>query len=112
MTKATAAGAAAIDAHWGETARHLTDAVTVLVGADNGAYPSGNSVVVRGAGETIMIDPSTTVVERNGAGIGIDPEGGVRLTTGKFAGFQRTMKAGHIGLEIMSQSSFIELIDR
>ena len=70
MTKAT--GASAIDQHWGETARHLTDRVTVLVGADNGAYPSGNSVLVRGSGETVMIDPSTTVVERGGAGTPID----------------------------------------
>lgn len=70
MTKATAAKA--IDEHWGETARHLTDRVTVLVGENNGAYPSGNSIVVRGDGETVMIDPSTTVIDKGGAGLTID----------------------------------------
>ncbi len=57
---------------WNEDARKLTDRVTALVGADNGAYPSGNSLVVKGAGETIIIDPSVTVVERGGAGVPID----------------------------------------
>ena len=70
MTKAT--GSAAIDQHWGDGARHLTDRVTVLVGDNNGAYPSGNSLLIRGDGETVMIDPSTTVVERNGAGVHVD----------------------------------------
>jgi len=70
MTKAT--GSTAIDQHWGESARHLTDRVTVLVGENNGAYPSGNSLVVQGDGETVIIDPSTTVVERGGAGTPID----------------------------------------
>jgi glyoxylase-like metal-dependent hydrolase (beta-lactamase superfamily II) len=49
---------------WGDDARRLTDRVTVLVGDGNGTYPSGNSVVVRGDGETIVIDPSVTVVAR------------------------------------------------
>jgi len=57
---------------WNEDARKLTDQVTVLVGPDNGAYPSGNSLVVAGAGETIIIDPSVTVVEKGGAGVPID----------------------------------------
>jgi len=57
---------------WNENAKKLTDKVTVLVGPDNGAYPSGNSLVVQGAGETIIIDPSITVVERGGAGVPID----------------------------------------
>jgi len=57
---------------WDEDAKKLTEAVTVLIGADNGAYPSGNSLVVKGAGETIIIDPSVTVVERGGAGVQID----------------------------------------
>ncbi len=57
---------------WNEDARKLTDQVTALVGADNGAYPSGNSLVVKGAGETIIIDPSVTVVERGGAGVPVD----------------------------------------
>lgn len=49
---------------WGDDERKLTDRVTVLVGPANGAYPSGNSLVVRGDGETVVIDPSVTVVER------------------------------------------------
>jgi glyoxylase-like metal-dependent hydrolase (beta-lactamase superfamily II) len=51
---------------WGDEERRLTDHVSVLVGPDNGAYPSGNSLLVRGAGETILIDPSVTVVARGG----------------------------------------------
>jgi glyoxylase-like metal-dependent hydrolase (beta-lactamase superfamily II) len=38
----------------------------VLVGDANGAYPSGNTLLVRGAGETIVIDPSVTVAARGG----------------------------------------------
>lgn len=57
---------------WTEDARKLTEHVTVLVGPDNGAYPSGNSLVVQGAGETIIIDPSVTVVERGGIGMPVD----------------------------------------
>ena len=59
---------------WNEDARKLTENVTVLVGPDNGAYPSGNSVVVQGAGETVIIDPSVTVVERGGAGVPVDAD--------------------------------------
>jgi len=57
---------------WNEDAKKLTDNVTVLVGPNNGAYPSGNSLVVQGAGESIIIDPSVTVVERGGPGVPID----------------------------------------
>jgi glyoxylase-like metal-dependent hydrolase (beta-lactamase superfamily II) len=46
--------------------------VSVLVGGGNGAYPSGNSLLVRGAGETILIDPSVSVVERGGVPALID----------------------------------------
>ncbi len=59
-------------AAWGDNERKLTDRVSVLVGPDNGKYPSGNSVVVRGDGETVIIDPSVTVVERGGAPVPID----------------------------------------
>ena len=62
----------------GDAARSLTDHVTILTGPDNGAYPSGNSVLVRGAGETIVIDPSVTVVEKGGVGMPVD--GPVRCT--------------------------------
>ena len=54
------------DVSWGDAQRVLTPSVSVLVGDSNGAYPSGNSLLVRGAGETVVIDPSVTVVERGG----------------------------------------------
>ncbi len=63
---------AAVDALWGDAARHLTDRVTVLVGDNNGAYPSGNSLVIRGDGESVIIDPSVSVIDRGGAGIPVD----------------------------------------
>ena len=57
---------------WGDDARALAPGVTVLSGAANGAYPSGNSLVVAGAGETVVIDPSVTLVEKGGVGIPVD----------------------------------------
>ncbi|MEM7143292.1 MAG: MBL fold metallo-hydrolase [Actinomycetota bacterium] len=57
---------------WGESARRLTDAVTVLVGDGNGGYPSGNSLLVHGSSETVVIDPSVTVVANGGAGVPVD----------------------------------------
>jgi glyoxylase-like metal-dependent hydrolase (beta-lactamase superfamily II) len=51
---------------WGHAERRLSSSVSVLVGPANGAYPSGNSLLVRGRGETALIDPSVTVVERGG----------------------------------------------
>ncbi|MDG1368372.1 MAG: MBL fold metallo-hydrolase [Acidimicrobiales bacterium] len=57
---------------WGEVARKLTDHVTVLTTGSNGAYPSGNSLLVQGAGETVIIDPSVTVAEQGGAGLPVD----------------------------------------
>ncbi len=59
-------------ADWSDSARSLTDAVTVLVGPANGAYPTGNTLVVQGAGETVIIDPSVTVAERGGAPVPVD----------------------------------------
>ena len=59
-------------ADWGSDVRILTDAVSVLVGPDDGKYPSGNSVLVRGRGETIIIDPSVTVVDKGGAPLAVD----------------------------------------
>ncbi|MET0908337.1 MAG: MBL fold metallo-hydrolase, partial [Ilumatobacteraceae bacterium] len=59
-------------ASWGDDERVLAPGVSVLVGDANGAYPSGNSLLVRGAGETIIIDPSVTVVERGGAPMPVD----------------------------------------
>ena len=63
-------GASIVD--WGADERRLTDRVSVLVGDDNGKYPSGNTLVVRGDGETVIIDPSVTVVARGGASVAVD----------------------------------------
>lgn len=57
---------------WGEGELKLTDSVSVLVGENNGKYPSGNSVLVRGAAESLIIDPSVTVVEKGGAPVNVD----------------------------------------
>lgn len=57
---------------WADAALALTEHVTVLVGDANGAYPAGNSVVVRGTGETVIIDPSVSVVARGGANVAVD----------------------------------------
>ncbi|MFW2380757.1 MAG: MBL fold metallo-hydrolase [Acidimicrobiales bacterium] len=57
---------------WTDVERKLSDRVSVLVGDNNGAYPSGNSVVVQGSGEAVLIDPSITVVQRGGANCHID----------------------------------------
>lgn len=37
-------------------------AVSVLVGAHRGAYPYGNSLLVRGTAETLVVDPSLSLV--------------------------------------------------
>ncbi|MEM6709551.1 MAG: MBL fold metallo-hydrolase [Pseudomonadota bacterium] len=59
-------------ASWGEDARALGDHVTLLAGADDGRYPSGNSLLVQGSSDTLIIDPSVTVVARGGAPRPID----------------------------------------
>lgn len=59
-------------ADWGEAQVRLTPTVSVLVGPDNGLYPSGNSLLVEGAAETALIDPSVTVVQRGGAPVPVD----------------------------------------
>ncbi|MEO6653453.1 MAG: MBL fold metallo-hydrolase, partial [Ilumatobacteraceae bacterium] len=58
--------------NWGDQERRLTDQVSVLIGDDSGRYPSGNSLVVRGDGEAVIIDPSVTVVARGGAPVPVD----------------------------------------
>lgn len=50
----------------------LTPEVSVLVGEAGGQYPSGNSVLVAGRAETVLIDPSVTVVARGGAPAPVD----------------------------------------
>ena len=57
---------------WGDRERRLTPNVSVLVGDDGGRYPSGNSLVVRGKGEAVIIDPSVTVVAMGGAPVAVD----------------------------------------
>ena len=57
---------------WGVNQRRLTGDVSVLVGDHSGRYPSGNSLVVCGDGESVMIDPSVTVVAHGGAPVAID----------------------------------------
>lgn len=57
---------------WGTDERKLTERVSVLVGDSNGKYPSGNSLVVRGDGEAVIIDPSVCVVARGGAPLRVD----------------------------------------
>lgn len=37
--------------------------ITVLVGARRGAYPYGNSLLVRGTADTLVVDPSLSLVE-------------------------------------------------
>ena len=57
---------------WRDRELRLTDDVSVLAGDEGGRYPSGNSLVVSGDGEAVIIDPSVTVVERGGATLPID----------------------------------------
>ena len=57
---------------WGEAERKLTNCASVLIGADNGKYPSGNTLVVRGESECFVIDPSIDVVARGGAPVRVD----------------------------------------
>lgn len=54
------------------TDRALGAHTTVLTGTNDGTYPSGNSVLVRGADRTALIDPSTSVTERAGAPAPVD----------------------------------------
>ncbi|MFG2520923.1 MBL fold metallo-hydrolase [Streptomyces sp. NPDC048527] len=46
----------------GYTAAECGD-VSVLVGAQRGAYPYGNTLLVRGAAESLVVDPSLSLVE-------------------------------------------------
>ena len=38
--------------------------LTILFGRENGKYPQGNTLVVKGQEKTVMIDPSLGVVDR------------------------------------------------
>ncbi|HUF97231.1 MAG TPA: MBL fold metallo-hydrolase [Ilumatobacter sp.] len=57
---------------WGAQEQRLTSSVSVLAGDDLGRYPSGNSLLIRGSGEAVIVDPSVTVVARGGAPVPID----------------------------------------
>lgn len=57
---------------WGDEQVRLTPAVSVLMGADRGAYPAGNSLLIEGSAEVALIDPSITVVARGGAPVAVD----------------------------------------
>lgn len=46
--------------------------VDVLVGLDNGRYPQGNSVLVRGRNETVLIDPSLSLAQLSGVPAEVD----------------------------------------
>ena len=63
-------GAGLVD--WGDRELRLTERVSVLLGAERGVYPSGNSVLVRGGSESAIIDPSLTVVHEGGAPVEVD----------------------------------------
>jgi glyoxylase-like metal-dependent hydrolase (beta-lactamase superfamily II) len=66
----TEAVASTID--WSDRELRLTGDVSVLLGDEGGRYPSGNSLMVRGDGEAVIIDPSVTVVARGGAPLDVD----------------------------------------
>src|SRR5690606_12818334 len=55
--------------------RHDHGAVGVLMPENGGRYPYGNSLLIRGSGETVLVDPSLAVGEQGPAGI----EGGERV---------------------------------
>jgi glyoxylase-like metal-dependent hydrolase (beta-lactamase superfamily II) len=57
---------------WGDAELRLTDRVSVLRGEHGGRYPSGNSLLVRGDGESVLIDPSLTVFDHGGAPVPVD----------------------------------------
>lgn len=71
-SKATHCRAMGRTVDWGNDERRLTPDVSVLIGYSGGRYPSGNSLVVTGDGESVIIDPSVTVVARGGAPVAID----------------------------------------
>ncbi len=57
---------------WGQDARALTHAVTSLTGTGFGAYPAGNSLLIRGSAQTVIVDPSVTVAEKGGVPFDVD----------------------------------------
>lgn len=57
---------------WGPDERKLTNYVSVLIGEKNGNYPSGNTLLVRGESEAVLIDPSIDVNLRGGVPAPVD----------------------------------------
>jgi len=52
--------------------RSLAKDVALLAGEALGAYPSGNSLLITGASETVIIDPSVTVAAAGGVELPVD----------------------------------------
>lgn len=52
--------------------RVISPHVTVLTGTNNGKYPHGNSVLIRGTEGVVLIDPSLSISERGGSGAAVD----------------------------------------
>lgn len=46
--------------------------VTLLASPERGRYPSGNSLLIRGAEATVLVDPSLELGRRGGAGADVD----------------------------------------
>jgi glyoxylase-like metal-dependent hydrolase (beta-lactamase superfamily II) len=61
-----------MQADWGSAELPLTDRVSVLMGKDAGKYPSGNTLLVKGSSEAIVIDPAIDVIDRGGVPVAID----------------------------------------
>jgi glyoxylase-like metal-dependent hydrolase (beta-lactamase superfamily II) len=51
----------------GELAEQQFEAVTVLYGPAGGRYPDGNSLLVRGPEESVLIDPALGMIDRSAA---------------------------------------------
>ncbi len=61
-----------MNTEWGDQQLRLSEHVSVLRGHDNGKYPSGNSLLIHGRRECVIIDPSLDVVNRGGAPAPVD----------------------------------------
>ena len=55
-----------------DNVKQLAESVSLLTGEANGAYPSGNSLLITGASETVVIDPSVTIAAAGGVWLPID----------------------------------------
>ena len=55
-----------------DNAKQLAESVSLLTGEASGAYPSGNSLLISGSSETVIIDPSVTIAAAGGVGLPVD----------------------------------------